>query len=289
MFTFYLVYRVSLKVIKTIKEITNWEFLQPVILVPTMGALHDGHRKLIREGNAIKGNKGTLVVSIYLNPIQFNDPKDLDKYPRTLDTDYETCEEEGVDLIFAPSDVEMYPNPYSIGVSENNISQELCGSKRPGHFDGVCTVVTKLFNLIKPKIAIFGKKDYQQLSIIRQLIIDLNYPIEIIAIETQRDKNGLAMSSRNEQLNEIEKEKASVIYKALEAMVNSGESQSKHLIKLGKSIIEKESQIIKIDYIEVVDRSNLKKLKVIDRPALAAIAVFIGKTRLIDNIEIDLE
>jgi len=289
MFTFYLVYRVSLKVIRTIKEITDWEFLQPVILVPTMGALHDGHRKLIREGNAIKSNKGTLVVSIYINPIQFNDSKDLDKYPRTLDTDYKTCEEEGVDLIFAPSDSEMYPNQSSIRVIEKNIAKELCGLKRPGHFDGVCTVVTKLFNLIKPEIAIFGKKDYQQLSIIRQLVIDLNYSIEIIAIETQREQNGLAMSSRNEQLDEIEKEKGSIIYKALEAMAKSGESQSANLIKLGKSIIEKESQIIKIDYIEVVDRSNLKKLKVIDRPALAAIAVFIGKTRLIDNIEIDFE
>lgn len=254
-----------------------------------MGALHDGHLKLIREGNAIKSNKGTLVVSIYINPIQFNDSKDLDKYPRTLDTDYKTCEEEGVDLIFAPSDSEMYPNQSSIRVIEKNIAKELCGLKRPGHFDGVCTVVTKLFNLIKPEIAIFGKKDYQQLSIIRQLVIDLNYSIEIIAIETQREQNGLAMSSRNEQLDEIEKEKASIIYKALEAMAKSGESQSANLIKLGKSIIEKESQIIKIDYIEVVDRSNLKKLKVIDRPALAAIAVFIGKTRLIDNIEIDFE
>ena len=148
-----------------------------------MGALHDGHRKLIREGNAIKGNKGTLIVSIYLNPIQFNDPKDLDEYPRTFDTDYKVCEEEDVDLIFAPSDAEMYLNSSSVKVSENKIARELCGSKRPGHFDGVCTVVTKLFNLIKPKIAIFGKKDYQQLSIIRQLVTDLNYSIEIIAIE----------------------------------------------------------------------------------------------------------
>ena len=262
---------------------------QPVILVPTMGALHDGHRKLIREGNAIKGNKGTLIVSIYLNPIQFNDPKDLDKYPRTFDTDYKVCEEEGVDLIFAPSDAEMYLNSSSVKVSENKIARELCGSKRPGHFDGVCTVVTKLFNLIKPKIAIFGKKDYQQLSIIQQLVTDLNYSIEIIAIETQREQSGLAMSSRNEQLNEIEKEKSSVIYEALEAMAKSGESKSKNLIRLGKSIIEKESQIIEIDYLEVVDRSNMASLEIIDRPALVAIAVFIGKTRLIDNIEINFE
>ena len=254
-----------------------------------MGALHDGHRKLIREGNAIKGNKGTLIVSIYLNPIQFNDPKDLDKYPRTFDTDYEVCEEEGVDLIFAPSDVEMYPSSSSIKVIENKLARELCGSKRPGHFDGVCTVVTKLFNLVKPKIAIFGKKDYQQLSIIRQLVIDLNYSIEIIAIETQREQSGLAMSSRNEQLNETEKEKSSVIYKALKAMAKSGESESKNLIILGKSIIEKESQIIEIDYLEVVDRSNMAKLEIIDRPALVAIAVFIGKTRLIDNIEINFD
>lgn len=149
--------------------------------------------------------------------------------------------------------------------------------------------MTKLFNLVKPKIAIFGKKDYQQLSIIRQLVIDLNYSIEIIAIETQREQSGLAMSSRNEQLNETEKEKSSVIYKALKAMAKSGESESKNLIKLGKSIIEKESQIIEIDYLEVVDRSNMEKLEIIDRPALVAIAVFIGKTRLIDNIEINFD
>ena len=276
-----------MKIIRTIKELSILEKSKPVILVPTMGALHDGHRKLIKEGKSLSGNSGTLVVSIYVNPIQFNNEEDLENYPRTFNEDSKVCEEEGVDIIFLPTDSEMYPDQPLTKVTENTLSKELCGLKRPGHFDGVCTVVTKLFNIIKPHTAVFGKKDYQQLSIIKQLVNDLNYAIEILPVETHREPNGLAMSSRNHHLNLEEKEKAGTIYKALCAMAESEKTVSQEIIALGRSIIEKESQTIKIEYIEIVDRTRLDKLDIINKPALAAIAVIIGKTRLIDNIEID--
>ena len=276
-----------MKIIRTIKELSILEKSKPVILVPTMGALHDGHRKLIKEGKSLSSNRGTLVVSIYVNPIQFNSEEDLDKYPRTFNEDSKVCEDEGVDIIFLPTDSEMYPDQPLTKVTENTLSKELCGLKRPGHFDGVCTVVTKLFNIIKPNTAVFGKKDYQQLSIIKQLVTDLNYAIEILPVETHREPNGLAMSSRNQHLNLEEKEKAGTIYKALCAMADSKKIVSQEIIALGRSIIEKESQTIKIEYIEIVDQTRLDKLDIINKPALAAIAVIIGKTRLIDNIEID--
>ena len=276
-----------MKIIRTIKELSILEKSKPVILVPTMGALHDGHRKLIKEGKSLSSNSGTLVVSIYVNPIQFNNEEDLENYPRTFNEDSKVCEEEGVDIIFLPTDSEMYPDQPLTKVTENTLSKELCGLKRPGHFDGVCTVVTKLFNIIKPHTAVFGKKDYQQLSIIKQLVNDLNYAIEILPVETHREPNGLAMSSRNHHLNLEEKEKAGTIYKALCAMAESEKTVSQEIIALGRSIIEKESQTIKIEYIEIVDRTRLDKLDIIDKPALAAIAVIVGKTRLIDNIEID--
>ncbi len=276
-----------MKIIRTIKELSILEKSKPVILVPTMGALHDGHRKLIKEGKSLSSNRGTLVVSIYVNPIQFNSEEDLDKYPRTFNEDSKVCDEEGVDIIFLPTDSEMYPDQPLTKVTENTLSKELCGLKRPGHFDGVCTVVTKLFNIIKPNTAVFGKKDYQQLSIIKQIVTDLNYAIEILPVETHREPNGLAMSSRNQHLNLEEKEKAATIYKALCAMAESKKTVSQEIIELGRSIIEKESQTIKIEYLEIVDRTRLDKLDIVDKPALAAIAVIVGKTRLIDNIEID--
>ena len=278
-----------MQVIRTIKELSVLEKSKTVVLVPTMGALHEGHRKLIQEGSTLKTDNVTLIVSIYINPIQFNDAVDLEKYPRTIDEDYKMCEEEGVDIIFMLSDSEMYPSRPLVNVTETSLSKGLCGSKRPGHFDGVCTVVTKLFNLIKPNYAVFGKKDYQQLSVIRQLVKDLNYDIKIVAVDTQREVNGLAISSRNQQLTTKEKEKSAVIYKALNAMTKSSRTVSSEIIDLGKSILEEESKCIHIDYIEIVDRTNLNKLEIIDRPALAAIAVKVGKTRLIDNIEIDCE
>ena len=276
-----------MKIISTIKELSILEKSKPVILVPTMGALHDGHRKLIKEGKSLSRNGGTLVVSIYVNPIQFNNEEDLEKYPRTFNEDRKVCEEEGVDIIFLPKDSEMYPDQPLTKVTENTLSKKLCGLKRLGHFDGVCTVVTKLFNIIKPHTAVFGKKDYQQLSIIKQLVTDLNYAIEILPVETHREPNGLAMSSRNQHLNLEEKEKSGTIYKALCAMAESEKTVSQEIIALGRSIIEKESQTIKIEYIEIVDRTRLDKLDIINKPALAAIAVIIGITRFIDIIDID--
>ena len=226
-----------MKIIRTIKELSILEKSKPVILVPTMGALHDGHRKLIKEAKSLSSNGGTLVVSIYVNPIQFNNEEDLEKYPRTFNEDRKVCEEEGVDIIFLPKDSEMYPDQPLTKVTENTLSKKLCGLKRPGHFDGVCTVVTKLFNIIKPHTAVFGKKDYQQLAIIKQLVTDLNYEIEILPVETHREPNGLAMSSRNQHLNLEEKEKSGTIYKALCAMAESEKTVSQEIIALGLSLI----------------------------------------------------
>ena len=256
--------------------------------VPTMGNLHQGHLSLIEQAQ----NAADIVVaSIFVNPMQFAANEDLDTYPRTLEADLSALRQIKADLVFTPSASDIYPqgseNETTIHVPV--LGEALCGKERPGHFDGVCTVVTKLFNLIKPNYAVFGKKDYQQLSVIRQLVKDLNYDIKIVAVDTQREVNGLAISSRNQQLTTKEKEKSAVIYKALNAMAKSSRTVSSEIIDLGKSILEEESKCIHIDYIEIVDRTNLNKLEIIDRPALAAIAVKVGKTRLIDNIEIDFE
>ncbi len=181
----------------------------------------------------------------------------------------------------------MYSGKESVSVNEKKIAQHLCGATRQSHFDGVCTVVTKLFNIINPTTAIFGKKDYQQLSIIKQLVNDLNFPIEIIGAETIREQDGLAISSRNQFLSSEERKQSPTIHEALVAMTLSKEKQCSELIKLGKSIIETKAPLSKIDYLEIVDRQTMEPIQTIDRPALAAVAVFLGNTRLIDNIEIN--
>ena len=268
-------------------EMARWPRTSDVVLVPTMGALHEGHRELIKTGKTLAKEEGTLIVSIYVNPTQFNDKEDLNSYPKTFEQDYELCREEGVDLIFYPSDSEMYSGRESVSVTEKKLTQYLCGATRQGHFDGVCTVVTKLFNIIKPATALFGKKDYQQLSIIKQLVNDLNFSIEIIGAETIREQDGLAISSRNRFLSTEERKQSPAIHEALVEMTLSAEKQCSELITLGKSIIESEAPLSKIDYLEIVDRQTMEPIQTIDRPALAAVAIFLGNTRLIDNIEIN--
>ncbi len=276
-----------MRVIETMDEMARWPRTSDVVLVPTMGALHEGHRELIKTGKTLAKKEGTLIVSIYVNPAQFNDKEDLKSYPKTFEQDYELCREEGVDLIFYPSDSEMYSGRESVSVTEKKLTQYLCGATRQGHFDGVCTVVTKLFNIIKPTAALFGKKDYQQLSIIKQLVSDLNFPIEIIGAETIREQDGLAISSRNRFLSTEERKQSPAIHEALVEMTLSAEKQCSELITLGKSIIESEAPLSKIDYLEIVDRQTMEPIQTIDRPALAAVAIFLGNTRLIDNIEIN--
>lgn len=268
-------------------EMARWPMTSDVILVPTMGALHVGHRELIRTGKNLAKEEGTLIVSIYVNPTQFNDTEDLKSYPKTFEQDCELCREEGVDLIFYPSDSEMYSGKESVSVTEKKLTQHLCGATRRGHFDGVCTVVTKLFNIIKPTTAVFGKKDYQQLAIIKQLVSDLNFSIEIIGAEIVREQDGLAISSRNRFLSTEERKQSSAIHEALVAMTLNPKKQCSELIALGKSIIESEAPLSRIDYMEIVDRQTMEPIQTIDRPALAAVAIFLGNTRLIDNIEIN--
>ncbi|MEE2808049.1 MAG: pantoate--beta-alanine ligase [Verrucomicrobiota bacterium] len=276
-----------MRVIETVNEMAKWPRKNDIVLVPTMGALHEGHRELIRAGKNLTREEGNLIVSIYVNPTQFNDKEDFKSYPKTFEQDYKMCTEEGVDLIFYPSDSEMYSGKETVSVTENKLTKHLCGATRSGHFEGVCNVVTKLFNIIKPTAAVFGKKDYQQLAIIKQLVSDLNFSIKIIEAETIREQDGLAVSSRNQFLNRKEREQSNAIHKALIAMNSSTEKQSSDLISLSKSIIESEAPLGRIDYLEIVDRKTLEPIQKIDRPALAAIAIFFSKTRLIDNIEIN--
>lgn len=252
--------------------------------VPTMGCLHEGHLSLIRKAKALSD---FVVVSIFVNPIQFGPNEDYDRYPRTFEKDCKLCEKEGVDLIFHPDVSEMYPSNFSTFVEvEGQISSILCGIKRPGHFKGVTTVVSKLFNIVEPDLAIFGQKDAQQAFIIKKMVKDLNFDIEIIVSDIVREEDGLAMSSRNTYLSEEERKVAPLIYKGLlEALklFKEGEKDSTILKNKVKEIICT-SSLFRIDYIEVVDLKSFSYVDRVEEEALLAVAVFLGKTRLIDNI-----
>lgn len=251
----------------------------PLVLVPTMGALHEGHLALIRRARMAAGPDGTVAVSIFVNPIQFDRPDDLAAYPRPLEEDLEKCRAAGVDLVFAPEAGSMYFPDRSVTVLETSLSKTLCGATRPGHFDGVCTVVLKLFNLLQPSAAIFGEKDYQQLAIIRRMVRDLDVPVEILAAATVRDPDGLAMSSRNARLTPEQRADAPRIPSALAAA--SGKSTPAEILATARSGIE--SHLNRIDYLELVDAETLQPASDLTRPALLATAVFYGDVRLIDN------
>ncbi len=278
-------------IIKSIKELRQWRALQNgrVVFVPTMGALHEGHLQLMRDARKIAGQEGRVAVSIFVNPLQFGPKEDFSKYPRELDDDAAKCESVGVDAIFAPDAGEMYPADRSIMVLETKLSQVLCGASRPGHFDGVCTVVLKLFNLVQPDTAIFGKKDYQQLAIIKRMVRDLNVPVEIIGSETLRESDGLAMSSRNRYLNESERQQAPAIRRALLLMKESwmqGAHDAVELKALFQEYLSEHAPLHRLDYIECVDRDTLDPLSEVNANGLLVTAVFFGNTRLIDNLEI---
>ena len=261
----------------------------PRVLVPTMGALHDGHLTLVRRARELAGESGEVVVTLFVNPTQFNNPSDLENYPRTLERDLELCREEMVDLVFAPGNDTMYHPDHSVNVIEDSLSKRLCGATRPGHFEGVCTVVLKLFHLTAADIAVFGKKDYQQLAIIRRMVRDLNVPIQIEGVDTVREASGLALSSRNTRLTEIQHADAPRIRKAMLAARKSsakGETDAVKLLASAREIIEASKVDAKIDYLELVDAENLEPIKKVNLPAVLAAAVFYGDVRLIDNIEI---
>ena len=244
-----------------------------------MGALHEGHVTLIRRARKLAGKQGLVAVSIFVNPTQFGPKEDLSRYPRPFARDTRLCRENGADLIFNPSPEQMYPEGYSTCVDENSLSAVLCGKSRPGHFRGVCTVVTKLFQIIAPDIAVFGKKDFQQLAIIKRMVRDLNMPVKIDAVDTVREKDGLALSSRNHYLSAEERTQAPVIRRALLAGAKS--------IRTAHAIVPqiiKTAPLAKIDYVEVLDAETLEAVHARTRRVVIAAAVYFGRTRLIDNI-----
>ena len=257
--------------------------------VPTMGYLHEGHLSLIRIA---RKRCDLLVVSIFVNPTQFGPNEDLNSYPRDFERDSKLCEKEGVDVIFAPSAEEMYPDGYSTWVEvKGPVTEVLCGAFRPGHFRGVTTVVAKLFNIVQPHFAVFGQKDAQQLVVIKKMTRELNFPVEIVAAPTVREKDGLAMSSRNEYLNEDERKVAPKIYQSLilaKNMLLSGERDTEKIKNEMRKFLES-AKLIKIQYIDIVDADTLKPLKNAQGRVMVALAAFLGRARLIDNIIVDLD
>jgi pantoate--beta-alanine ligase len=256
------------------------------VLVPTMGALHKGHLALIHRARESAGPDGTVALSIFVNPIQFDRPGDLAAYPKPLADDLAKCEAAGVDLVFAPEAGAMYFPDRSITVTESLLSTHLCGATRPGHFDGVCTVVLKLFNLFQADAAVFGEKDVQQLAILRRMVRDLDVPVEIIGHPTVREPDGLAMSSRNVRLTPEHRADAPRIRRALEgarSLLPFGERAAAPFLAAARKHLE-DSPFLRIDYLELVDAETLQPVGHIKRPAVLATALFYGGVRLIDHV-----
>jgi pantoate--beta-alanine ligase len=252
-------------------------------LVPTMGALHEGHLSLVR---AAKAQCDLVAASIFVNPLQFGPNEDLAKYPRTFDRDRELFLQEGVDFIFAPSVEEMYPAGAVTYVTVEGLSDKLCGRSRPGHFRGVTTVVAKLFNIVEPDRAFFGQKDAAQSTIIQRMVRDLNIPVRIVVCPIVREPDGLAMSSRNAYLDPQQRESARVLYRSLMAVqerFDQGERKVRALIEAGTQVFAQVPSV-RLDYFEIVDPETVDPLDDLSRPALVAVAAFVGKARLIDNI-----
>jgi pantoate--beta-alanine ligase len=254
-----------------------------ISLVPTMGALHAGHGRLIELA---RRQSDVVVVSVFVNPIQFNQAEDFARYPRPLEEDVRFCSERGVDFVFAPADGEMYPFPQVTFVDVERVTEGLCGAMRPGHFRGVTTVVTKLFNIVQPHRAYFGEKDAQQLAAIRRMVIDLNMPIEIVPVPTVREPDGLALSSRNRRLSAAERCIAPALYRALEAareliaggLADPGEVRHRALAELAAH------PQIRVEYFEIVDPGSMQPVERIAGPVRLALAAWLGETRLIDNV-----
>lgn len=258
---------------------------RPLILVPTMGALHEGHLALVRRARKLAGGVGTTTASIFVNPTQFGPSEDFERYPRPFARDSDLLNQNGCDLVFAPAAPDMYYADRSIEIVESSLSNVMCGASRPGHFTGVCTVVAKLFNLFRPDIAIFGTKDFQQFAIIRRMVRDLNFPVRLEAHPTVREPDGVAMSSRNFYLSAEEREQAPIIQQVLqraEKRVREGRGSVAGLVDWMREQIEL-APLAKVDYAVAVDPENLQPALQLGRPLLLAVAVFFGKTRLIDN------
>ena len=255
----------------------------PLGLVPTMGALHEGHASLIRQARA---ECSSVVVTIFVNPIQFDRPEDLERYPRSLDVDARLCESLGVDFIFAPAVAEMYPVPLECTVEVGRLADHLCGRFRPGHFSGVATVVLKLFEIVQADRSYFGEKDAQQLAVIRRLVADFNVPTTIVGVPTVREPDGLAMSSRNQRLDASERQLAPALYHALQRVehaIESGVTSASDLKRLASEQIPSDARL-RLEYFEIVEPINVQPVEHVTGPIVAAGALWVGTTRLIDNI-----
>jgi pantoate--beta-alanine ligase len=277
-----------MQVVGTIFEIRalRQQLKGSVGFVPTMGYLHEGHLALVKQARI---ENSTVVASIYVNPTQFGPREDFGAYPRDLNRDLEFLRKEGTDIVFVPSDDEMYPPEFSSWVDVEKVTERLEGASRPGHFRGVATVVAKLFNIVQPSKAYFGQKDAQQVMVIKRMVADLNMGTEVVVVPTLRESNGLAMSSRNIYLSPEERQAATILFKALtlaRQLRGGGEKDAEEIRRQMTSLIQKEP-LAQIDYVSIADAETLEELDLLDRPALASLAVRIGKTRLIDNMALE--
>ena len=278
----------DMHVVKTVLEIraSRQKLKGTVGFVPTMGYLHEGHLALVKQARI---ENSAVIVSIYVNPTQFGPREDFGAYPRDLNRDLELLKGGGVDIVFVPSDDEMYPPEFSSWVDVEKVTERLEGAARPGHFRGVATVVAKLFNIVQPSRAYFGQKDAQQVMVIKRMVADLNMGIEIVVVPTLRESDGLAMSSRNIYLSPKERQAAMILFKALtlaRQLRRSGEKDAEEIRRQMTALIQKEP-LAQIDYVSIADAETLEELSSIDRPAVASLAVRIGKTRLIDNMPLE--
>jgi len=280
----------AVRIVKTIAAMQRlarqWQQTgTPVGFVPTMGYLHRGHLSLIAKARARVGRKGRIVVSIYVNPTQFGPKEDLAKYPRDLARDKKLCAEAGADVIFIPTTREMYPVGFSTWVVEETLARGMEGASRPAHFRGVATIVAKLFQIVQPNIAVFGAKDFQQSAIIRRMVRDLNFPVKIIVAPTVREADGLAMSSRNKYLSPAQRRQATVLWRAMQkakSQAAQGRIPAAKMKQELRRLIAREPEA-RVDYIEFYDPDTLAPARKIRKGTQIALAVFIGKTRLIDN------
>jgi len=271
-----------MRIITTTAEARAQPHAKRRVLVPTMGALHKAHGEMVRVAREHAGHDGEVALSIFINPLQFEPGSDYERYPRPEKADEEFCRNAGVDFLFRPSVAEMYADDRSVFVEESSLSSTLEGRSRPGHFRGVCTVVAKLFNILSADVALFGEKDFQQLVIVRRMVRDLNFKTSIIAVPTLREEDGLACSSRNQYLSLGERKQAMVLHKALQAAANAGNKSAREIVDLVSKVIG-EAPLARIDYVELVDAETLRQVETIRPNSLLALAVFFGKTRLIDN------
>lgn len=280
-----------MKIIATVKEMQryvkhNYKRGRRIALVPTMGYFHEGHAMLLREARA---KCDRLVVSIFVNPLQFGQGEDFAQYPRDMKRDLAIAKENRVNVVFAPSSEELYPDGYSTFIDEQRLSRKLCGPFRPGHFRGVATIVAKLFNIVRPHSAFFGQKDAQQCAVIRKMVADLNFPIHVVVMLTVREKSGLACSSRNKYLTPREKKEAAVLNRSLEKaqeMVRAGVSEVQAVLGAVRGSIST-APLVRIEYLEAVNPDTLERVDRMQQKTLLAVAAHVGKTRLIDNIVLE--